>query len=543
MGDIDDCYDILEMKGWGGGAEWDTGTGTNKRRTRIFSIDFDSNFEVDDINLFNADMLNNHVNSGEYSVELRPTRDRGMSFEFFSYNQEQLEVGTIDAESGVFHTNEVLTTVTVPSNYKRERGDSIIYSPTSFADGGIHDVSGLRAAMSASKSASKSTGGNMDDDDDDYGSDSDDDAALDDVDEDDDEDNDDNDDDNEFTVQLTRKINMTLGSRSDVMLNSSTKKQIVRVVNKGVNKYSSNGYNANNLIINKNGSNATIATNSRNKKQKMSNQFNHMEALPETPMMKNGDGASTASGMNTPKGRRSPKMSTAAIRNKYSTPPPTGATATVASASAKGKKTSTPKKNLIKSSSVGSKSLSKAHLSGYTSNSTTATTTTASSHPSHANECVGNPSDGLILSGPDGSEFYANSAVIILTVASCYLGGKVIGTSGEIPLANINVLNKMNRVGVYTPEQRVARVEKFHKKRRARVWRKRIKYDCRKKLADSRPRVKGRFVKRTEDGDETIIDGIDDDNGSVKIDADSEDWKDDVNDEYEGVLFDRENLF
>jgi len=54
------------------------------------------------------------------------------------------------------------------------------------------------------------------------------------------------------------------------------------------------------------------------------------------------------------------------------------------------------------------------------------------------------------------------------------------------------------RIGIYDPEQRKARIELFHSKRAARIWRKRIKYDCRKKLADSRPRIKGRFVKRSD---------------------------------------------
>mmetsp|Transcript_11047 Transcript_11047/g.14436 ORF Transcript_11047/g.14436 Transcript_11047/m.14436 type:complete len:484 (+) Transcript_11047:461-1912(+) len=60
------------------------------------------------------------------------------------------------------------------------------------------------------------------------------------------------------------------------------------------------------------------------------------------------------------------------------------------------------------------------------------------------------------------------------------------------------LINKGGRIGIYLPEARRERIAKFHRKRKNRIWRKRIKYDCRKKLADSRPRVKGRFVKRSE---------------------------------------------
>ena len=59
------------------------------------------------------------------------------------------------------------------------------------------------------------------------------------------------------------------------------------------------------------------------------------------------------------------------------------------------------------------------------------------------------------------------------------------------------VYNKNGRIGIYTPAERAAIISRFNSKRERRVWNKKIRYNCRKNLADRRMRVKGRFVKRS----------------------------------------------
>lgn len=80
------------------------------------------------------------------------------------------------------------------------------------------------------------------------------------------------------------------------------------------------------------------------------------------------------------------------------------------------------------------------------------------------------------------------------------------------------------RVGAYTKEERQAIIAKFRAKKMRRVWRKQIKYDCRKRLADTRPRVKGRFVSRKErESQATVKDGSEgEDAGSGDGDYDDE---------------------
>ena len=99
-----------------------------------------------------------------------------------------------------------------------------------------------------------------------------------------------------------------------------------------------------------------------------------------------------------------------------------------------------------------------------------------------------------------------------------------------IVLQTHQVYNKNGRIGIYTPAERAAIIQKFTAKRARRVWNKKIRYNCRKNLADRRMRVKGRFVKRsaieaesnspTPTEEETVVreeeKAIEEDGGNIK---------------------------
>ncbi|CAH8310728.1 unnamed protein product [Eruca vesicaria subsp. sativa] len=54
------------------------------------------------------------------------------------------------------------------------------------------------------------------------------------------------------------------------------------------------------------------------------------------------------------------------------------------------------------------------------------------------------------------------------------------------------------KVGRYSAEERKEKISKYRAKRNQRNYTKTIKYACRKTLADSRPRIRGRFARNNE---------------------------------------------
>ncbi|KAL9238922.1 hypothetical protein vseg_013290 [Gypsophila vaccaria] len=71
---------------------------------------------------------------------------------------------------------------------------------------------------------------------------------------------------------------------------------------------------------------------------------------------------------------------------------------------------------------------------------------------------------------------------------------------GGSPLANetASIIEGMTKPCRYSPEEKKERIERYRSKRSQRNFNKKIQYTCRKTLADSRPRVRGRFTRNDE---------------------------------------------
>lgn len=70
----------------------------------------------------------------------------------------------------------------------------------------------------------------------------------------------------------------------------------------------------------------------------------------------------------------------------------------------------------------------------------------------------------------------------------------------ESPLSSESsaIIEGMSRACRYSPEEKKERIERYRSKRNQRNFNKKIKYACRKTLADSRPRIRGRFARNEE---------------------------------------------
>ncbi|UIZ20903.1 hypothetical protein KXD40_000347 [Peronospora effusa] len=84
------------------------------------------------------------------------------------------------------------------------------------------------------------------------------------------------------------------------------------------------------------------------------------------------------------------------------------------------------------------------------------------------------------------------------STSSLLVGKPVDSLLGALNAGTSTPLSNSKKIGSYSPAARKLRIQKFHEKRKNRTWKKSIKYDCRKKLADDRPRIKGRFVRVLE---------------------------------------------
>lgn len=61
-----------------------------------------------------------------------------------------------------------------------------------------------------------------------------------------------------------------------------------------------------------------------------------------------------------------------------------------------------------------------------------------------------------------------------------------------------NHLNVSMKIGTLTYEQRQIKLKRYREKKKNRVWSKKINYNCRKKVAENRLRIRGRFVKKEQ---------------------------------------------
>lgn len=52
------------------------------------------------------------------------------------------------------------------------------------------------------------------------------------------------------------------------------------------------------------------------------------------------------------------------------------------------------------------------------------------------------------------------------------------------------------QIGSLSPQERSDKIKRYQEKRLRRVWSKKINYGCRKRVADNRMRIKGRFVAK-----------------------------------------------
>lgn len=132
------------------------------------------------------------------------------------------------------------------------------------------------------------------------------------------------------------------------------------------------------------------------------------------------------------------------------------------------------------------------------SNGTNNKTAKVSSTP---NKEVLSPYDSS-LKTPGGNGFNSNNILKQKRLSSVKV--ETPGSVGSLndqaqKIQKVKKKDDQIRIGIYTLDERKKKIEKFLHQRHKRVWQKKIKYNVRKDFADSRLRVKGRFVRKEDE--------------------------------------------
>ncbi|XP_072995188.1 uncharacterized protein [Typha latifolia] len=98
-----------------------------------------------------------------------------------------------------------------------------------------------------------------------------------------------------------------------------------------------------------------------------------------------------------------------------------------------------------------------------------------------------NPLFSSSSSSPSSSSCDSNSD----PVRGVFSSGDLLQSTNTLPASS-------ERATRYNAEERKERIERYRSKRIQRNFHRKITYACRKTLADSRPRVKGRFARNGE---------------------------------------------
>jgi len=406
-------------------------------RRRLFSIDVSEDItdnNVNGLNLANIDSdqildsLNPTLLLSEMSIDLNlnvnmnmnaqcQRRDRGFSFEFFSFQTDD---------------NPNNNDVTSATASRRERGDSIIFDPMSFNDGGIHEESALRLCSAAAAKSSSSS------------------------------------DVSSVPVLLSGDNSTHNHTRRANGIASSPK---------------ANGLQASASVSNNNtGSSSSIV-------------------VPIISKMQLPDSIISSSKINTRTNSKTVTNSSSSLSLLHKNHPPrlnTSATAPMTNRS----RLTNSSTHITRSQLLPLHQQQRSFASQHTAVSSNGTinpllvTSNANTYLHNGGNCVDSSCTVSHQTHPASAQHSQQ-----MTNGDCQ-------QMLDLSQLNFELINKGGRIGIYLPAARKERLAKFHRKRQNRIWRKRIKYDCRKKLADSRPRIKGRFVKRSDMSTSTAEDTV-----------------------------------